>query len=274
MAPRRNLELTRQLPTSFTASGSIRNFYVTGGNVMTSEPSPAVVPAAEMPTVAKILEFPTTRPRHARTSSGRGAIPNTIGSTVLSMARSASVTSKNFSAAIRPRDFQLLTADGPTPHSSATFAGPPSASRTSSMVRSMDRDYSRNVELSTLHVSTMVTNCGPCLKYAMISEREFILAMGQRLKLLREMQQESQAVFGERIGVGDTAVSNYESGDRVLDPYQALILNQKLKAPLGWLYAGEELELTDTFKAKMAAAQARIDAERARPSRRGRPKGQ
>lgn len=108
----------------------------------------------------------------------------------------------------------------------------------------------------------------------MISEREFILAMGQRLKLLREMQQESQAVFGERIGVGDTAVSNYESGDRVLDPYQALILNQKLKAPLGWLYAGEELELTDTFKAKMAAAQARIDAERARPSRRGRPKGQ
>lgn len=210
---------------------------------------------------------------HARTSSGRaGVIPKTDGSACLPTARSASDTTRNFSGAIRPRAFQLLTADGPMPQSSATLAGPPSASRTSSIVRSMDSEYSRIVELSTFHVLEMVTNCGPCLNYPMISERDFRSAVGLRVRLLRATEDESQAAFGERISVGDTAIAMYEGGQRLIPPYEAILLKQQLGSSLEWLYAGEETLLTDVFKQKLAKARLIVAEEAGRPARGRKPR--
>lgn len=244
---------------------------------MAKEPNPAVIGVAERSISAEILEFPikTKRGGHARTSSGRAvAMPKTAGSTFLPIFANAAVTTKNFSAAIRPRDFQLLTADEPTPQSSATLVGPPSVSRTSSTVRSMGIECSRNVELSTCHITEIATTCELWLNSSMISEREFQIALAYRVRVLRAMQNESQIEFGKRISVGKSAISMYEKAERTIDPYKALILQQRLKAPMAWLYAGEEADLTDSFKRKLAEAMPIVDAEMANPVRPGRRKSQ
>ena len=106
----------------------------------------------------------------------------------------------------------------------------------------------------------------------MISEREFQVIVGYRVRLVRAMEGESQARFAKRLRVGDTAVSNYESGVRPIDSFQALLLKQQLAVPLEWLYAGEEGNLTPAFKEKLARAIEAVEAERDNPRKRGRPK--
>ncbi len=74
----------------------------------------------------------------------------------------------------------------------------------------------------------------------MISEREFRVAVGKRLLQLRKAMGKSQAELGTKLGVGDTAVSMYEKGERALDPYDAVKLKVAYGAPLEWLYGGDE----------------------------------
>lgn len=77
----------------------------------------------------------------------------------------------------------------------------------------------------------------------MISDREFRAAVGERLKRLRLALGRSQADFAKKLDVGATAVSNYENGNRAVDPYDAFKLKMAYGAPLEWLYGGDESSL-------------------------------
>lgn len=74
----------------------------------------------------------------------------------------------------------------------------------------------------------------------MISERHFHEAVGERLKKLRLGYGATQATFAEVMGVGGSAMSNYEAGTRAVDPYGAFQLKAVYNAPLEWLYCGDE----------------------------------
>lgn len=74
----------------------------------------------------------------------------------------------------------------------------------------------------------------------MISDREFRVAVGERLKRLRLALGRSQADFAKKLDVGASAVSNYEVGTRAVDPYDAFKLKMAYGAPLEWLYGGDE----------------------------------
>lgn len=189
-----------------------------------------------------------------------GSKPKTEGQAVLPTTRNASTMIIDLPGGMRPRDGQLLTADTPTPQSAATFAGPPSASITSPMVESMDASYSRFVESSSFHVSEIATSCEQWLNSGMISEREFETMAGYRLMLLRRAFGKSQKEFGTKMGVGGTAVSNYEAG-RAVEPYKALKLKEAFGAPLEWLYSGDESALSDHLAERLSKAEKAIASE-------------
>lgn len=188
--------------------------------------------------MGKIIRFP--KKRHAVAASSRALKPNTTGDASRPREIKASRTIMKQPFEIRPRLLQLLTADVPTPHSSATLAGPPSASITSSTESSMESKYSRFVESSTSHVLEIATSCEQWLNSLMISERHFHEAVGARLKRLRLGYGETQATFAGVMGVGASALSNYEAGDRAVNPFSAYQLKNKYNAPLEWLYCGDE----------------------------------
>lgn len=79
----------------------------------------------------------------------------------------------------------------------------------------------------------------------MISGTDFHAAVGARLKKLRLSLGRSQEDIGKKLGVGPTAISNYENGSRVLDPHDAFKLKVAYGVPLDWLYAGDESVLPD-----------------------------
>lgn len=174
---------------------------------------------------------------------------------------------RNFSAGIRPRAFQLETADCPTPHRLATCAVPPSTEITSSIVPSIAPVYSRNVEPSSVHITAMVTDRELWPNFPMISEREFRVSVGKRLKQFRMALGRNQVEFGEKLGVGGTAISNYEKGDRAVDPYDAFKLKMAFGLPLEWLYGGDESVLTPQLLEKLVT-----DGGRQRRQRRGSTK--
>jgi transcriptional regulator with XRE-family HTH domain len=85
----------------------------------------------------------------------------------------------------------------------------------------------------------------------MISDREFRMAVGERLKRLRLAFGRSQQDVADKLDVGATAISNYEKGDRAIDPYDALKLKMAYGAPLEWLYGGDESTLPDRLVEKL-----------------------
>lgn len=85
----------------------------------------------------------------------------------------------------------------------------------------------------------------------MISGTDFLACVGKRLKKLRLGLGRSQADFAETLGVGASAISNYEKGERALDPYDAFKLKLAYGAPLEWLYCGDESTLSDNLVKKL-----------------------
>jgi len=77
----------------------------------------------------------------------------------------------------------------------------------------------------------------------MISGSAFHIAVGERLKRLRLAYGKSQQAFGKSLGVGASAISNYEAGIRAVDPYDAFKLKMVYSAPMEWLYGGDESTL-------------------------------
>lgn len=62
----------------------------------------------------------------------------------------------------------------------------------------------------------------------------------------------SQLAFGKTLGVGPSAISNYETGDRAVDPYDAFKLKMVYGAPMEWLYGGDESTLPPHVAEKLA----------------------
>src|SRR6478736_2963315 len=106
-----------------------------------------------------ILKF-----RHVGTpkcsSFGAARKPKSAGSAVCPIPFKAAETIKNISGGNLPRAFQLLTADNPTPDDPAMADVPPKASMTASTVVSMDLQYSRFVNVSSLHGMAVDLPCG------------------------------------------------------------------------------------------------------------------
>jgi transcriptional regulator with XRE-family HTH domain len=115
----------------------------------------------------------------------------------------------------------------------------------------MDLSYSRFVDSSTNHASEIATPCEQWLNSPMISDRDFRTAVGERLKRLRLALGRSQADIAKKLGVGATAVSNYENGTRAVDPYDAFKLKISYGAPLEWLYGGDESALPPHLAEKL-----------------------
>lgn len=85
----------------------------------------------------------------------------------------------------------------------------------------------------------------------MISGSAFHVAVGERLKRLRLAYGKSQLAFGQSLGVGSSAISNYEAGIRAVDPYDAFKLKIVYGAPMEWLYGGDESTLPPQVAEKL-----------------------
>lgn len=181
---------------------------------------------------------------HARTSSGRAgdAMPNTAGWALFPAAASAAPKMIDLPGGIRPRAFQLLTADAPTPPIRAASASPPTASITSSTVVSMDSEYSRFVNKSRVHTLEIVTYC----------ELRPNIGMGRTPKDVANRLLAFQIGMGlrpvdicERTGIGRNAWSQYTD----LDDKRRITVNAvyKLKDAYGltleYVYDGDESRL-------------------------------
>ncbi len=81
--------------------------------------------------------------------------------------------------------------------------------------------------------------------------QEFHKAVGERLRRLRLGLGRTQKDFADKLHVEPTAISNYEKGERVLDPYYAFKLKLAYGPPLEWLYGGDESMLSETLLEKI-----------------------
>lgn len=105
---------------------------------------------------------------------------------------------------------------------------------------------------------------------AMISKRDFQLAVAWRLRVARKALEKTQADFAEKLTVGVTAVSNYETNGRGFTPYAAYRLKDAFGLPLEWLYAGDEGSLSGDMSKKIAKAEAELRAIEAEKRKRRR----
>lgn len=103
----------------------------------------------------------------------------------------------------------------------------------------------------------------------MISERDYLVGVGKRLRQLREAMKKTQAELGDKLHVGASAISNYELGDRALDPYSAFQLKLTYGAPLEWLYGGDESVIPAALADKLAKAASEQRKPRAKRPARG-----
>lgn len=105
----------------------------------------------------------------------------------------------------------------------------------------------------------------------MISGSDFHAAVGARLKKVRLALGRSQNDFAKKLGMGGSAISNYEKGDRAVDPYDAFKLKMSYGVPLEWLYGGDESSLPPHLQEKLdqpIRARGQSEAAPARPQKR------
>lgn len=63
-------------------------------------------------------------------------------------------------------------------------------------------------------------------------------AMGSRLAWVREAVGIKQAKMAELLGIGQQAMSRYETGQRIPDPYIMLIFCSRFKVSMDYVYRG------------------------------------
>lgn len=188
--------------------------------------------------------------RHARTSARLK--PNTAGSASFSMAARASENVINFSGGMAPRFFQLLTAGMLTPAKDAAAALPPTASITSLTELSMSAKYSHIVKMSIIHIKAVDECPELCLKSYMGETLK--IAVGKRLRMSREALGQKSGEFAESVGCKGPAYSQYENGDRMLNPEIAVRIHQKYDIPLPWLYEANPAGLPRDLYVKIRKA--------------------
>ena len=110
----------------------------------------------------------------------------------------------------------------------------------------------------------------------MLTPKDFDQGVAYRLRVLRKAFEKTQAQLGDKIGVGGTAVSNYEKGSRAVEPYAAFRLKVLFSIPFEWLYGGDESTLSPGLAEKLEEASKKIAIEDAAhkpgPPQRGRKK--
>lgn len=158
-----------------------------------------------------VIEF-RKRSVHAEAPLGASLKPNSAGSTVCPFASKASRKTRKRSLGIAPRAFQLETAGHLTPTSAATAEVPPKASITASTVRSMNQEYSRYVNMSSLHALGIFTLCELRPYSAMGRTTKDIAA---RLVLVRDALGISDAELCRRSGIATNAWSQYLNKRRI-----------------------------------------------------------
>lgn len=200
-----------------------------------------------------LLQFP--RRFHVRTSAdseaGAALNPKSVGSASLSPSASALQKIWNNPAGNLPRDFQLLTADSPTPASPAVAVGPPSASMTDSTDLSMitPREYSQTVNLSSLHASAVEMGCDVVMIPAMAQSTKTI---ARRLKSTREAIDVTAADLCRAIDCKPNRWSQYEGGDRPVTLPVAIRLCEVYGLTLDWIYRGDPEGLPARLHSKLA----------------------
>jgi hypothetical protein len=189
-----------------------------------------------------VIAFPKRGRRHGRASAG--SIPKTAGSTSLPSEASAPDTIMNFSAGMRLRERQLLTAESPTPQSVATFAEPPRASTTTSTVPSIDSEYSRGVNLSTGHNIEIFTRC-ELLPNRQMSRAQKDIAY--RLELTRLALELTPANIEHDANIPTNAWSQYIDADpdtgRRISLEAAFRLKDAYKLTLDWIFDADRARL-------------------------------
>lgn len=79
-----------------------------------------------------------------------------------------------------------------------------------------------------------------------------LLAMAERLRALRVSTGLSQKEFCDEFGFGQTQWSNFEKAVGRISIDAALVLNQRLKVPLDWIYTGETAWLPAGLRDRIA----------------------
>lgn len=199
-----------------------------------------------------ILRFPLWRVRrHARASieEAAGRIPKSDGSNCLPRRASSAEKTEYCSEGIRPRVFQLDTADDPTPASEAAAAVPPNASIMESTVLSTDCDYSHSVNLSSVHTLEIAPACELAIIHSMDSPR----MIARRLTETREILGLSQAELCREIKITPNRWSGYENDTkkRKITLEVAIKLCDRYGITLDWIYRGDPAALPSHIRAKI-----------------------
>lgn len=195
------------------------------------------------------LDFP--RYRHWRVSAVVSK-PNSAGSGVpFSRCLKAIENSMNFSVGMAPRAFQLLTADSPTPANPAAADVPPSASMIESTVVSIPPDYSRFVNMSSVHKTAIDYACELAFIFGMEIGAK---SVAKRLTTTREALGLSPAELCRQISIAPNRWSQYESGDRRITLAVAAKMCEQFAVTLDWIYRGDPSGLPTRLIQKMRSA--------------------
>lgn len=185
-------------------------------------------------------------PFHARTS---GALkPKTAGSASFSSFAKAPENARKCSEGIARRDFQLLTAEAPTPTRAAAADGPPTAVMMASTDLSIPPYTSRFVNMSTIHETAVDSGVALQFHLAMTSD---LKNLGRRLQATREALGLSAAQLCKRIQCKANRWSQYESGERRITLEIADRLCDEFGLTLDWIYRGNRALLPDAIRVKI-----------------------
>jgi transcriptional regulator with XRE-family HTH domain len=175
---------------------------------------------------------------------------------------------RKYSAGMAPLAFQLLTAEAPTPASSAAAAEPPSALTSSSTERSMpivnSRCMKRSSGLSTIHDLEVENSLRVKFVLCVGTSRDEIIA---RLRLLPAILGKSDAELARACGVSPSTWSNYKSATASKNTIiweAALELWNAYGIPMEWTYDGQAARIADpNLREKLALAHRLAETQRA-----------
>lgn len=181
--------------------------------------------------MGNVIAFPA---RHARASTGC-AKPKRAGSASLSIARKASDKTMKCFDGMNRRSFQFEMAGAVTPAKEQTDEGPPSAVTISSTDFSIPYEYSRFVNMSSVHETGIAPDAESAIIHGMQSPR----IIAARLAQTREALGLKAADLCRQTGIAPNAWSQFESGERPITIKNAVKLCETYGLTLDWIYRGD-----------------------------------
>jgi hypothetical protein len=177
-------------------------------------------------------------------------IPNKAGSGRAARFSSAREKTTKNSAGIDPRDFQFETADGETSTRPAAALVPPTASITASTDLSTPCEYSRSVNMSSVHTTAIAAACELALIHAMDTAK----TIGKRLIATVEALEMKPAELCRQIGIAPNRWSQYANGERRITIAVSIKLAERYGVTLDWIYRGDPSALPQRLHQKIKVA--------------------